>query len=181
MLKKLKRVFITPPIWLAASIFLIWEFIWDVTARLMARLGAIKAIHAVEIRISALPPYWAILVFLLPSTILIPAKLIGLNAIAHGHWLLGSLIFISAKIVGMALLSRIFNLTRPALLELTWFLRFYDWVMVYRNRIHAYLDNWPGYQRAKHQISSTLSMLKGKGRLLKFFRRAAKLKKSEKL
>lgn len=171
-MKKLKHLLLTPPIWLAAIIFLVEEFIWDFTAGFMARLGALRAIHAVEKRIAALPPRWAVLAFLLPGSILIPAKLLGLHAIAQGHWLIGSMTFIMAKIIGMALISRIFNLTRPALLRINWFANLYAKVMFYRNRIHAYLDNWEAYQRAKR----TLHILKGKGRLLRFLRRNRRLK-----
>ncbi|HEU0186630.1 MAG TPA: hypothetical protein VFR06_01920, partial [Gallionellaceae bacterium] len=144
---RFRRLFITPLVWLAAIVFLIEEFIWDTTARLMARLGALRYIHAVEKHIASLPPRWAVIAFLLPSGILIPAKLIGLHAIAQGHWMLGGATFALAKIAGMALFSRIFNLTRPALLQVHWFARLYNWVMHYRNRIHAYLDQWAAYQR----------------------------------
>ena len=37
-----------PLIWLAALVFLVEEFIWDTTARFMAQLGALRAIHAIE-------------------------------------------------------------------------------------------------------------------------------------
>ena len=175
-MKKIKRIMLLPLLWLAAALFLIEEFIWDSTAKFMARLGAISAVHAIEKRIAALPPRWAILAFLLPSGILIPAKLIGLHAISQGHWLLGSLTFVVAKIAGMAFFSRIFNLTRPALLQINWFARLYNWVMVYRNRIHAYLQNWAAYQRIKRLLTTVLHKIRGKGRLLRYLRRVSRLK-----
>lgn len=179
--KRRRWQLLAPLIWLAALVFLIEEFIWDSSARLMARLGALRTIHAVEKHIAALPPRWAVVAFLLPSSILIPAKLIGLEAIAHGHWLLGSITFVLAKIAGMALFSRIFNLTRPALLQITWFARLYDWVMLYRNRIHAYLDNWATYQRAIHALQATLFMLKSKGRMRRLLQRVRRRKPSPKV
>lgn len=177
-MKKFKRILLTPLLWLAAAIFLIEEFIWDSTAKVMAKLGAIRAVHAIEKSISALPPRWAILAFLLPSGILIPAKLIGLHAISQGHWLLGSITFVVAKIAGMAFFSRIFNLTRPALLQINWFASLYNWIMLYRNRIHAYLTNWVAYQRVKRSFSTVLYMIKGKGRFLRFIRRVYRLKRN---
>lgn len=118
----------------------------------MARLGAMRAVHAVERRIAALHPRLAFFAFILPSTILIPAKLFGLHFIATGHWLLGGAIFIAAKVGGLALFSRIFNLTRPALMQLGWFSRFYTWIMYFRNRIHDYLDQWQAYQDIKQRL-----------------------------
>lgn len=158
--KEFKRLLLVPLSWLAALIFLIEEAIWDWTATLMARLGAVRLVHAVEKRIASLPPRWALVTFLLPSLILIPAKLIGLHAIAAGHWLIGSTAFIIAKLLGVALFSRIFNLTRPALMQLGWFARLYAFVMYYRNRIHAYLDNWAAYQRIKQRIKALAASIK---------------------
>jgi hypothetical protein len=174
MMKKIKRLLLIPLIWLAALVFLVEEFIWDATARFMARLGALRAIHAIEKHIAALPPRWAVLAFLLPSSILIPAKLIGLHAIANGQLMLGSITFVLAKIAGMALFSRIFNLTRPALMQVLWFSRLHEWIIFYRNRIHAYLDNWPAYQQVKRRLAALRFMIKGRGRLLRFLRRVRK-------
>lgn len=100
-LQKLKRLLLAPFIWLVAAIFLIEEIIWDWTAAIMSRLGAVRIVYAVEKHIISLQPRWALFAFLLPSAILIPAKLFGLHAITAGHWLLGSVIFITAKIVGL--------------------------------------------------------------------------------
>jgi hypothetical protein len=158
--KKLKRLLLVPLSWLAAIIFLIEEAIWDWTAALMAKLGALRIIHAIEKHIASLPPRWALLTFLLPSLILIPAKLIGLHALANGHWLVGSGVFLMAKLLGMAFFSRIFNLTRPALMRLKWFERLYNFVMRYRNRIHAYLDQWAAYQRIKQRIVALAAAIK---------------------
>lgn len=159
-LQKLKRLLFAPLVWLAAAVFLIEETLWDWTAAIMARLGAVRAVHAVERHIASLPPRWAFFAFILPSLILVPAKLLGLHAIAVGHWLIGGAIFLIAKIAGLALFSRIFNLTRPALMQLAWFASFYTWVMYYRNRIHAFLDSWQAYQRIKQRIHTALANLK---------------------
>jgi hypothetical protein len=159
-MQKFKKRLIAPFAWTAALVFLIEEAIWDWTAARMARLGAIRLVHALESRISALPPRWALFTFLLPSLILVPAKLIGLHAIASGYWLIGSCVFILAKIAGMALFSRIFNLTRPALMQLAWFARLYAKVMFYRNRIHDYLAHWQAYQRVKLRIHALVSSIK---------------------
>jgi hypothetical protein len=159
-LKAIKRLLTAPFLWLIAAVFIIEEAIWDWTARLMARLGAVRFVHAIERHIAALPPRWAFFAFLLPSAVLIPAKLFGLHAIARGHWLLGGAIFIVAKFAGLALFSRIFNLTRPALMQIIWFKRFYTRVMAYRNRIHAYLDHWQTYQLIKQRIKYAIRTVK---------------------
>lgn len=159
-MQKLKHLLFVPFAWLAAFIFLIEEAIWDGTAALMARLGAVRIVHRIEQHIAALSPRWALFAFLLPSLTLVPAKLLGLHAIATGHWLLGGAILVLAKLAGMALFSRIFNLTRPALLQLPWFTRLYTRVMYYRDLIHDYLAHWPAYQRIKQRITATLAQIR---------------------
>jgi len=159
-LQNIKRLLLVPLSWIAATIFLIEEAIWDWTAALMAKLGAVRSVHAIEKRIAALPPHWAFFTFLLPSLTIIPAKLIGLEAIATGHWLIGSGVFLLAKVLGMGFFARIFNLTRPALMQFAWFARVYDFVMHYRNRIHGYLDQWSAYQRIKRRILALVDALK---------------------
>ena len=154
------RLLFTPFTWLAAILFLIEEAIWDWTAAFMAKLGGVRIIHAIEKHMATLPRRWALFTFLLPSLILIPAKLIGLHAIAKGHWIFGSTVFILAKIAGMALFSRIFNLTRPALMQFSWFVWLYTKVMYYRNRIHDYLAHWQAYQLVKKRINSLILKIK---------------------
>lgn len=166
-MQKIQRWLLAPFTWLLALIFLIEEALWDWTAARMARLSALRLIHAIEARIAAAPPRWALFTFLLPSLILIPAKLFGLHAISTGHWLIGSAIFVIAKLLGMALFSRIFNLTRPALMQLAWFARLYTFVMYYRNRIHAYLDNWAAYQRIKHSLRALIVNIKTRFQFVK--------------
>jgi hypothetical protein len=158
----LKKVLLAPFIWLGAIIFLVEEILWDFTAAVMARIGTVRMVHAIENLIASLPPRWAIIAFLLPSSILIPAKLFGLHAIATGHWLLGSTIFIVAKMAGLALFSRIFNLTRPALMKINWFARFYAKVMHYRNLIHSYIERWSAYQHIKQHLTRLMTAFKAK-------------------
>jgi len=159
-LLKLKRLLFSPFVWLAAAVFLIEEALWNWTAALMARLGALRAVHAIEKHVSTLPARWAFVAFVLPSTIFVPAKLLGLHAIAKGHWLVGSAIFLLAKVAGFALFSRIFNLTRPALMRLAWFARIHDRVKYYSDRIHAFLDRWDAYQEIRRRIRAMLAGLK---------------------
>ena len=157
---KMKRLFVAPITWVAAMFFLIEEFIWDQMERLMARLGTLSLIQAIERHIAALPPRWAMFVFLLPSLIFIPAKIIGLHAIASGHWLFGTAILVVAKLLGMALFSRIFNLTRPALMQVRWFAGLYNKIKFHLNLIHSYMDQWPAYQLIKQAIKSLISRIK---------------------
>lgn len=151
-IRVLTKRYFEPLAWVLAIFFLIEEAIWDWTSKQMARLGTIRLINWIESKISKATPYWALFIFALPSLILNPAEIIGMKAISSGHWIIGGLVFVIAKIIGMALFARIFNLTKPALMQFKWFAWVYTQVMLYRNRIHEYLDNWVAYQNMKLRV-----------------------------
>lgn len=69
----------------------------------------------------ALPPWAAVTLFALPATLLLPIKLLALWAIGRGHLVLGMLVIVLAKVVGTAVVARLFALTQPALMQLHWF------------------------------------------------------------
>jgi hypothetical protein len=155
----LKHWLITPFIWLAAAIFLAEELLWDASAWLMQSLRVFRLVAWMEDWIANLRPKFALFAFCLPSLVLIPAKLFALGALAHGQVMYGASILILAKLIGMALFSRIFRLTKPALMTIKRFVKLHDWVMCYRNKIHAYLGEIRVYQAAKTAI---LNAAKGK-------------------
>jgi hypothetical protein len=155
----LKRWLITPFIWMAAAIFLAEELLWDATAWLMQQLHVFRFIAWIENKIANLRPKFALFAFCLPSLVLIPAKLFALGALAHGQVVYGASILVAAKLIGMALFSRIFRLTKPALMTLPRFVKLHDWVMLYRNKIHAYIETLRVFQAAK---SAILQMAKRK-------------------
>ncbi len=62
---------------------------------------------------------------LLPALLLLPVKLLALLLIGNGRFGLGLSLVVLAKLIGTAIVARLFQLTRPALLRLGWFARFY--------------------------------------------------------
>lgn len=69
----------------------------------------------------SLPPWAAVALFALPTALLLPIKLLALWAIGRGHVVLGMLVIVLAKVVGTAVVARLFTLTQPALMQLRWF------------------------------------------------------------
>ncbi len=114
---------------LLALLILFEEWGWDPLQRALARLGQLPLLRQFEGFITRLPPYAALAFFLLPTLLLLPIKLAALALIARGQPVLGALVIVAAKVVGTAIVARLFILTRPALLQLAWFARLYlRWV-----------------------------------------------------
>ena len=145
---------------LAALWIFLEEWVWDAMQACMAWFGKRPGIRWCEARIADLPPYAALVAFLIPAAILVPFKLLAFWLIARGHGLLGLQVFIIAKIVGTAFLARIFALTRPALLTIGRFARFYAAFTAWRDRVYAYVKSLPAWRAAKAWIATLRGTLR---------------------
>lgn len=135
-----------------AIVAVIWifleEWVWDTTLAAMAWLGKLPPIRWLESQLTKLPPYAALVTFLIPAAILLPFKLAAFWLIAHGHSIIGMQLFIVAKLAGTALLARIFMLTKPALMTINWFAIAYNSFTGWKQRMVAYVKNLKAYERA---------------------------------
>lgn len=139
---------ITPPLMFVAALLLfVEEVLWEAAKRLMAAIGRLPLVHALEARIARLPPYGAMAVFLGPGVLLLPVKITALWLIAHGHALLGLEVIVAAKLVGTALVARIFTLARPALMTLAWFAALNGWIMRWRERLYGFVKASAAWRR----------------------------------
>lgn len=122
---RLLRRFTVPLEWLLALVILFEEWGWEPLQRLMVRLGRWPAVARVEHRIAALPPAAALVVFALPSILLLPVNFAALWLIGQGRTVLGPVLLVLAKLAATTLVARLFTLTRTTLLQLAWFAELY--------------------------------------------------------
>ncbi len=165
MLQFVKRILNGLLVLLAALLIFVEDWLWDALKQLMTQIGRLPLIRWVEARIAALPPYAAMAVFLLPGLLLLPVKLLALYAITQGHALLGLGVVIAAKVLGTALVARIFTLSKPALLTVDWFAHLHGWLLRFKERIFATLHAMPAWQQAKATLAKMRALL---GRLFAF-------------
>ena len=104
-----------------ALFILFEEWGWVPLQQLLARIGRWPGLRWVEGWVRSLPPWAAACLFALPTLLLLPIKLLALWAMGHGHVVLGMLVIVLAKVVGTAVVARLFTLTQPALMQLRWF------------------------------------------------------------
>ena len=146
---RLKRALTTPFILLAAFLLWFWEWLWDPLQALMARLGRLPVLRRAEALAAGAPPSVALTLFVLPGISLLPFKLAGLYFMAHGKPLLGVATFMAAKVVGTALVARLFTLTKPQLLQIGWFARSYAALLRFKTFIAERLHRHPAYRWAR--------------------------------
>ncbi|WP_310732241.1 hypothetical protein [Ideonella sp. A 288] len=114
---------------LLGLVILFEEWGWEPLQRVLAWVGRLPVLRQIEAAIGRLPPGPALAIFLLPTVLLLPVKLAALWLLSHGHALLGAGVIVIAKLVGTAIVARLFTLTRPALMRLAWFASAYTrWV-----------------------------------------------------
>lgn len=129
---------------LLALILLFEEWGWRPLAALLARLRRFRIWARIEQGIEGLPPYAALCVFALPSLLFLPLKLAAVYLVAKGQAVLAGALFVAAKVFGTALVARIFMLTRPALMRISWFARAHDIIVPWHDAIFARIRaSWP--------------------------------------
>lgn len=138
LLRALMRALRAPLRLLLALVILFEEWGWEPLQRLMARIARLPILRQFEALIARLPPYAALAAFLVPALALFPVKLGALWLIAQGQKLAGLAIIVVAKLVGTAVMARLFKLTQPALMRLAWFAALFErWL-----RYKAMLVDW---------------------------------------
>jgi len=76
--------------WVLALLILFEEWGWEPLQRALAWMASLPGLRWVEARIRALPPYGALAIFLLPTLLLLPVKLLALWLIGQGQVLAGT-------------------------------------------------------------------------------------------
>ena len=148
-----RRLF-APLVYLAALLLLLEDWLWELGARLMSRLAQWPPLRRLEAWVCRLGPRAALVLFVLPATLLFPVKLLALWAMAHGHALLGLAVIVVAKVVGAAAVARLYLLTRPVLLTIVWFAHLLGWFLALKERWIARLRATPAWQSLTAQLQS---------------------------
>lgn len=118
-----------------ALVIVFEEWGWEPLQRVAAAVARLPPLAWLERRIARLSPVASLVVFVLPSLALLPVKLAALWLIGNGHAGLGLVLVLLAKLVGTAVLARLFALTRPALMRMPWFARLYARWTAYKDAL----------------------------------------------
>ena len=126
-----------PLLVLAFAIILLEETIWRWARALGTLLARIPLFAAIERLVPRLDAQLVLGLFLIPIALLFPVKLAALWLIGIGQAGLGLAAIVVAKLVGTALLARLFKLTQPALMQLGWFANAYTRWSVWKEAVLA--------------------------------------------
>ncbi len=133
------------PVWvLLAVIFLIEAWLWDHLEPIVARVVAWIPLRAFKVwlaeRVDMLSPAMTLVIFIVPVIPLFPLKLIGLWLLMHEYWLSAIVTIVLGKFLGVGVTAFIFDVTRSKLLEMRWFERLYEFVLMVRGKAMELVD-----------------------------------------
>lgn len=134
---------------LAALVLFIEEWGWRPLTAWAARLARWPPLARLEARIRTLPPAAALALFLVPAVALFPVKLLALWLIHLGRTALGVAVIVAAKLLGTALVGRLFILTEPQLMHYAWFATALGWWRRTKERVKAAVHTLPLWRQLR--------------------------------
>lgn len=133
------------PFWiLLAVIFLIEAWLWDHLEPIVARAVALIPLRAFKQwladRVDTLSPAMTLIVFIVPVFPLFPLKLVGFWLLTHEYWVSAIITIVFAKFLGVGVAAFIFDVTRPKLLQMSWFRKLYEFILTLRSKASALVE-----------------------------------------
>jgi hypothetical protein len=101
----------------------------------------------------------------MPTLLLLPVKLLALWLIGQGKVFAGTLVILSAKVVGTAIVARLFTLTQPALMQLAWFSLWYGRWTVWKAALLVQVRAswaWRFARVVKHRVTQRWHRMRAK-------------------
>ena len=120
---------------IAAIILFLEEWGWRPLTAWAARLAHWPPVARLETRIRGASPRVALALFLGPAVMLFPVKLLALWLIHRGRAMFGIGVIVAAKLLGTALVGRLFIITEPQLMHFGWFARALLWWRATKMRV----------------------------------------------
>jgi hypothetical protein len=137
VLRALRRALRAVLLVFVAAILVIEEWGWRPLTAFMGWVAKWPPLARLERFIQGLSPRWALVLFMVPALLLFPVKLAALWLIHQGKAGLGLTVIVLAKLVGTALVGRLFVLTETQLMKFAWFARYVGWWRVTKERVKA--------------------------------------------
>lgn len=157
LLNRVSRLFL---LILAALWMLFEDWVWDSIVALMEVAGRLKSISRFETFLAKQNRYLLLALFTFPFLIMIPAKLYGLFLIASGKVVHGVIIFVMAKALITALVTRLFVISRDKLLQIEAFAAFYYWFTRKKAWLYSEVRKLPGWKTTIERIAGIKMQLR---------------------
>ena len=138
---------------IAAAIVFIEETLLRYLGLAMAAFAKWPPVARLEAWLRRLPPWAALAVFVAPSLLVIPIKLSAVWFAFKHHYGLSLASIVIGKMLATALVARLYQVLRPTLAKMPWYLRAETWLFGWRDRLYAFMRSLPAWQRATAMVA----------------------------
>src|SRR6202163_4373008 len=149
------RIWNTPVFVLATLYFVVDGVFSHITRPITVWLAKKQLFERVRLWIISLGPYSSLALFALPVIILEPAKPLAGYLIGTGHFFAGAVTFITAEVLKLTFVERLFHLNRTKLLSIpafAWGYRYWRHMM----DVVESLEVWKASRRLAHRTRQIL-------------------------
>lgn len=161
VLKALWRALRATLLALLAIVIFIEEWGWRPLTAWAARCAQWPPLARLEAWLRTLSPFWALALFAVPAVALFPIKLLALWAIQQGQVALGVTVVVAAKLLGTAVVGRLFIVVESQLMQIPWVAHALGWWRATRRHVLAWVHASRGWRwsrwfanRLKKQVKS---------------------------
>src|ERR1700757_1774832 len=137
------------PIFAVAIVWFILDGVFSyITAPLTAWLSKQKLLERLRHWVMSLGPYPSLALFAVPLIILEPAKPLSGYLIATGHFFAGAVVFITAEVLKLTVVDRLFQLNKRKLLSIPIF----AWGYEHWRRMMDLLESTKAWQASRRMV-----------------------------
>lgn len=149
MKRSMKKFFLSILVFILALFIIFQEWVWDTLKPFLEYFSRFSIVQRIENWIKNLNVGTSLFLFAVPFVLTHIIELWAIGLTALGNVFLGFFIYGMTKIVGFMILSRIFTLTKPKLMTVTWFRILFDWFIEKKAYLYSKLEEMDVWQRIK--------------------------------
>lgn len=150
------RAWNTPIFAVATVYFIIDGLFYYITRPLTAWLSKKKFLVRVRRWVTSLSPYPSLALLVVPLFVLEPAKPLSAYLIATGHFFAGAVIFITAEVLKLTVVERLFQLNKKKLLSIAAF----AWAYGYWRRMIDFMESTKAWQASRRMIAGASAWIR---------------------
>ena len=145
------------PVFAIATVYFILDGVFSyITRPITAWLSKKAFLVRVRRWVTSLGPYPSLALFAVPVVALEPAKPLSAYLIATGHFFAGAVVFISAEVLKLTVVERLFQLNKKKLLSF----RVLAWCYEYWRRMIDFLESTRAWQVSRRMTIKALDWLR---------------------
>jgi hypothetical protein len=146
------RLWNTPVFIVAIIYFAIDGVFLSVTRPITAWMARQKLLERARLWVTSLGRYPSLALFAVPVILLEPAKPLSAYLIGTGHFFAGAVVFISAEVIKLTVVERLFLLNKNKLLSI----RAFAWGYTYWRKMMDYLESTEAWRTSRRLVREAL-------------------------